>query len=114
ADVLPHRRGLSNDVVPRDRGSAPRGSEHRTQDAHRRRFAGAVWPQKAENLTGLGLEADVVHGIDQAAPQIAKGLSQCPNLEPQPYRSGHSLRKSKLPTTSMPPANRPGQPSRPE
>ncbi len=39
---------------------------------HGRRLAGTVRAEQAEDLTWLGLEADVIHGMDDAAAQVAE------------------------------------------
>src|SRR5262249_30147413 len=53
---------LIEDVEARDEGLAVGGRHVAGQYPHRRRFAGAVGPEKAENLASLDLEADVVDG----------------------------------------------------
>ena len=54
----------------------PVGSRERAEHVDRRRLAGAVGPEEAEDLAGGDLEADAAHGLD-----LAEGLAQVVDLD---------------------------------
>src|SRR5262249_55258069 len=51
------------------------------QDAHGGGLAGAVRSQKAENLAGPGVEADVIDGQHLPAAQVAKGFREVVDVD---------------------------------
>ena len=57
---------LIEDVEAGDDGLAVGRRHVAGENPHRRRLAGAVWPQKAEDFAALDAEADVLDGRDAA------------------------------------------------
>ena len=68
-DVALDLLSLLGNVHAQDLGMVLRGADLTGEDLHRGGLAGAVWPQKAEDLAFLHLEADVVHS-DQVAVAV--------------------------------------------
>jgi hypothetical protein len=63
ADLLAHFVGLAGDVEAGNPGRPGRRRQERGEDPKRRRLAGAVRSQEAEDLPGLDLEVDTRHGF---------------------------------------------------
>src|SRR5207302_687747 len=73
ADGLADLVGMGADVVPGERGAAPRGPEERRQHVDGGALAGAVRAEEAENLLAIDLEADLGHG-GETAEVLAESL----------------------------------------
>ena len=73
ADPLPHPARVLDDVAPEHARLPRRRDEERDQHLDRRRLAGAVRAEEAEELALLDREADAAHGLDleRAAPERA-------------------------------------------
>ena len=66
ADVAPHRVALAVDVEAGDDRRAAGRRDERAEHRDRRRLAGAVGAEEAEDLTRRDLEVDPAHGLDLA------------------------------------------------
>ena len=71
ADALPDPLRVLDDIVPEHAGRARGGDQERDQHLDRRRLAGAVRTEQAEELALLDLEADPSDGLhlDRPAPE---------------------------------------------
>ena len=70
------RSGSSQHVDPGDRGLAGVGARQRRQDLDRRRFAGAVRAEQAEDGAGLDRERDAVESPHLARVALDRGRTQ--------------------------------------
>ena len=64
ADPAAHADRVGDQVAAGDRGGAGGGLEQRGQHAQRRRLAGAVGAEEADDLPGLDVEVDADDGVD--------------------------------------------------
>ena len=71
ADVAADVVALADDVVAGDVGAAAGRLGERAEHVDRRRLAGAVGAEEAEDLAAGDVEADAAHGLD-----LAEGLSE--------------------------------------
>ena len=67
ADAAADLGGVARQVDARDPGVARRRADERREHAQRRRLAGAVGAEEAEDLAGADLEVDAAHGLDRRA-----------------------------------------------
>ena len=67
ADALADAGRLAAQVRPRDRRLAAGRGEQRREHPQRRRLAGAVRAEEAEDLAGRDREVDAADGLDRAA-----------------------------------------------
>ena len=75
ADVA-HRLG-GGDLLPEDRGLAARGEDEPREHLDRRRLAGAVGAEEAEDVAAAHLERDAAHGLDLLARErFHEGLGE--------------------------------------
>src|SRR5690349_11699949 len=75
-DAVPYLARLFDDIVPGDGRPAGSRFQDGAEDAKRRRLAGAVGPEQAEDLAGAGVERDVLDGVDDSPSRIAERLEQ--------------------------------------
>lgn len=66
ADAALDLVGLVDDVIAGDRRAPAGRLEEPDQHLDRRALAGAIWPEKAENLAGLDVEIQPIDGDDGA------------------------------------------------
>jgi hypothetical protein len=67
-DQLSYAFGVPNDIEPENTRVALVGLKDGREDAHGRRFAGAIGPKKAEDGSLRDTEVDTVEGDDCAEP----------------------------------------------
>ena len=63
-DPRPHGDRLASEVVPGDGGGARGRGQERREHAERRRLAGAVRPEEADDLADLDVDVDAANGLD--------------------------------------------------
>ena len=68
ADPLPHLARVLDHVEPEHARRPRRGDQERDQHLDRRRLAGPVRPEQAEQLARADLEAHAAHGLDLERP----------------------------------------------
>src|SRR5262249_51277532 len=71
-----HGGGLGDDVIAGHAGDAAGRPQHRAEDAHGGRLAGAVGAEQAEDLARPRRETDAIDRVDHAAAQVAEGLGE--------------------------------------
>ena len=68
ADVLPHFERLLDHVEPGERSAATGRRHIARQDAHGRRFPGAIRAEESQDFAGLGAEVDQISATETPVP----------------------------------------------
>ena len=69
ADRLADLRAVLDDVIAGDASRSGRRRQERREHVHRRRLPGAVWTEKAVDLTRIDPKIDAVHGT-RSLPEL--------------------------------------------
>ncbi len=77
ADVVTNLVVLGSEIEADDRGAAGRGDEQRAKHPHRRRLAGAIRAEQAENLAFIDGEVDPADRLDLAPPANSNVFDNC-------------------------------------